>query len=102
PKQRSARWISSSIPEAAWGSPLAQLSSSAYHVNNLLSPVLFQEAIAHIPDNAITLEIAPYCLLQAILRRSLPPTVTNIGLHKRDHSNNLAFLLSSIGKLYVA
>lgn len=102
PRQRSARWISSSIPEAAWGSPLAQLSSSAYHVNNLLSPVLFQEAIAHIPDNAITLEIAPHCLLQAILRRSLPPTVTNIGLHKRDHSNNLAFLLSSLGKLYVA
>lgn len=100
PKQRSARWISSSIPEAAWGSPLAQLSSSAYHVNNLLSPVLFQEAIAHIPENAVTIEIAPHCLLQAILRRSLAPTVTNIGLHKRDHSNNLVFLLSSIGKLY--
>lgn len=102
PKQRSARWISSSIPEAAWGNPLAQLSSSAYHVNNLLSPVLFQEAIAHIPENAITIEIAPHCLLQAILRRSLAPTVTNIGLHKRDHSNNLVYLLSSLGKLYSA
>ncbi|XP_014471165.1 PREDICTED: fatty acid synthase-like [Dinoponera quadriceps] len=102
PKRRSAKWISSSIPESAWASPLAQFSSSAYHVNNLLSPVLFQEAIAHIPANAITIEIAPHCLLQAILRRSLPQTVTNIGLHKRDHSNNLAFLLSSIGKLYTA
>ncbi|XP_071632956.1 fatty acid synthase [Temnothorax longispinosus] len=102
PKQRSARWISSSVPEAAWGSPLAQLSSAAYHVNNLLSPVLFQEAIAHVPENAITIEIAPHCLLQAILRRSLPPTVTNIGLHKRDHSDNLAFLLSNVGKLYMA
>ncbi|EZA60541.1 hypothetical protein DMN91_010029 [Ooceraea biroi] len=102
PKQRSAKWISSSIPEAAWGSPLAQVSSSAYHVNNLLSPVLFQEAIAHIPDNAITIEIAPHCLLQAILRRSLPSTVTNVSLHMRDHTNNLAFLLSNIGKLYMA
>ncbi|XP_012229663.2 fatty acid synthase [Linepithema humile] len=102
PKQRSARWISTSIPEAAWGSPLAQFSSSAYHVNNLLSPVLFHEAIKHIPENAITIEIAPHCLLQAILRRSLPPTVTNIGLHKQGHANNLAFLLSSVGKLYVA
>lgn len=102
PKQRSARWISSSVPETAWGSPLAQFSSSAYHVNNLLSPVLFQEAIAHIPENAITIEIAPHCLLQAILRRSLPSTVTNISLHKRDHSNNLAFLLSNVGKLYMA
>lgn len=102
PKRRSAKWISSSIPEAAWGSPLAQFSSSAYHVNNLLSPVLFHEAIAHIPENAITIEIAPHCLLQAILRRSLPSTVTNISLHKRDHSNNLAFLLSNVGKLYMA
>ncbi|XP_011870702.1 PREDICTED: fatty acid synthase-like [Vollenhovia emeryi] len=102
PKQRSARWISSSIPEATWNSPLAQLSSAAYHVNNLLSPVLFQEAVAHIPENAITIEIAPHCLLQAILRKSLPPTVTNISLHKREHSDNLAYLLSNVGKLYMA
>ncbi|XP_011142771.1 fatty acid synthase [Harpegnathos saltator] len=101
PKRRSAKWISSSIPESAWGSPLAQFNSSAYHVNNLLSPVLFQEAIAHIPVNAITIEVAPHCLLQAILRRSLPPTVTNLSLHKRDHPNNLAFLLSNVGKLYM-
>ncbi|XP_011695797.1 PREDICTED: fatty acid synthase [Wasmannia auropunctata] len=102
PKQRSAKWISTSVPEAAWGSPLAQFSSSAYHVNNLLSPVLFQEGLAHVPENAVTIEIAPHCLLQAILRRSLPSTVTNISLHKRDHSDNLAFLLSNVGKLYMA
>lgn len=102
PKQRSARWISSSIPQAAWGSPLAQFSSSAYHVNNLLSPVLFHEAVQHIPENAIAIEVAPHCLLQAILRRSLGPTVTNVSLHKRDHVNNLAFLLSNVGKLFIA
>lgn len=102
PKRRSAKWISSSIPESAWGSPLAQFSSSAYHVNNLLSPVLFQEAIAHMPENAIAIEIAPHCLLQAILRRSLPQTVTHISLHKRDHADNLTFLLSNVGKLYMA
>ncbi|XP_046612929.1 fatty acid synthase [Neodiprion virginianus] len=102
PKQRSPRWISSSIPEVAWGTPVAQFSSPAYHVNNLLSPVLFQEALAHAPDNAITIEIAPHCLLQAILRRSLKPTVTNIGLHKRDHSNNIAFLFNNIGKAFNA
>lgn len=102
PKQRSARWISSSIPENAWGGPLAQLSSAAYHVNNLLSPVLFQEALVYVPENAIVIEIAPHCLLQAIIRRSLPPTVTSIGLHKRDHNDNLGFFLSNIGKLYAA
>lgn len=102
PKQRSSRWISTSLPESAWGTPLAQLSSAAYHVNNLLSPVLFHQALSHIPPNAITIEVAPHCLLQAVLRRSLEPSVTNIGLHKRDHSNNLAFLLENVGKLYVA
>lgn len=102
PKQRSSKWISSSIPESSWSTPLAKLSSPAYHVNNLLSPVLFQEAIKHIPDNAIVIEIAPHCLLQAILKRSLPKTCTNIGLHKRDHANNLEFLLMNLGKLYNA
>ncbi|CAD6242162.1 GSCOCG00009427001-RA-CDS [Cotesia congregata] len=102
PKQRTSRWISSSIPESAWGTPLAQLSSPAYHVNNLLSPVLFQEALKHVPENAITVEIAPHCLLQAILRRSLAPTVTNVGLHKKDHSNNLEFFLTNVGKLYIS
>nr|XP_034178573.1 fatty acid synthase [Osmia lignaria]XP_034178581.1 fatty acid synthase [Osmia lignaria] len=102
PKQRTARWISTSIPEEAWGTPLAQLSSPAYHVNNLLSPVLFHQGLAHVPENAIVIEIAPHCLLQAVLRRSLPPTVTNIGLHKRDHANNIGFFLENIGKLYMA
>ncbi|XP_066589497.1 fatty acid synthase [Prorops nasuta] len=102
PKPRSSKWISSSIPESAWASPLAQLSSPAYHVNNLLSPVLFREAVSKIPENAIVIEVAAHCLLQAILRRSLPKTVSNIGLHKRDHVNNLEFLLTNVGKLYVA
>ncbi|XP_011866983.1 PREDICTED: fatty acid synthase-like [Vollenhovia emeryi] len=102
PKQRSSRWISSSVPESAWNSPLAQLNSAEYCVNNMMSPVLFSEAIAHIPENAITIEVAPHGLLQAILRRSLSPTVTNISLHQRDHVDNLAFLLSNVGKLYMA
>ncbi|XP_029176907.1 fatty acid synthase-like [Nylanderia fulva] len=102
PKQRSHRWISSSVPEVAWKSSLAQFSSTDYHVNNMLSPVLFYEATAHIPENAITIEISPHCLLQAILCRSLPPTVTNVSLQKRNHSNNLIFLLSNVGKLYNA
>ncbi|XP_076763351.1 fatty acid synthase 1 [Xylocopa sonorina] len=102
PKKRSPKWVSTSIPESAWNSPLAQLSSAAYHVNNLLSPVLFHQTLSHVPENAIMIEIAPHCLLQAILRRSLGPSVTNIGLHKRGHSNNLGFLLENIGKLYVA
>ncbi|XP_059618857.1 fatty acid synthase [Phlebotomus argentipes] len=100
PKNRTERWVSSSIPETAWNTPLAKQSSAAYHVNNLLSPVLFHEAIQHIPKNAICIEVAPHGLLQAILKRSLGKNVTNLSLVKRNHENNVQFLLSNIGKLY--
>lgn len=98
PKPRSPRWISSSIPESAWNTPLAQQSSAAYHVNNLLSPVLFHEALQHVPKNAIAIEIAPHGLLQAILKRALGPNSSNISLAKRGHENNVEFLLTNIGK----
>ncbi|XP_066156912.1 fatty acid synthase [Euwallacea fornicatus] len=102
PKPRTQRWISSSIPEAAWSSALAQQSSAAYHVNNLLSPVLFHEALAHIPKDVIAIEVAPTGLLQAILKRSLGTNATNISLVKRGYDDNISFLTSALGKIYAA
>ncbi|XP_044766742.1 fatty acid synthase-like [Coccinella septempunctata] len=102
PKTRTSRWISTSIPESGWNTPLAQQSSAAYHVNNLLSPVLFYEGLKHIPENALVIEIAPTGLLQAILKRSLGPKSVNISLVKRGHKDNVNFLLSAIGKIYAA
>ncbi|XP_055550797.1 fatty acid synthase [Wyeomyia smithii] len=102
PKNRSPRWISTSIPEEAWKTPLAQQSSAAYHVNNLLSSVLFSEGLQHVPANAICIEIAPHGLLQAILKRALGKDSTNLSLMKRGHDNNVVFMLSNIGKLYAA
>ncbi|XP_058059390.1 fatty acid synthase [Anopheles bellator] len=102
PKSRTPRWISTSIPEDSWNTALAQQSSSAYHVNNLLSPVLFSEGLRHVPANAICIEIAPHGLLQAILKRALGKDATNLSLMKRDHDNNMIFLLSNLGKLYAA
>ena len=102
PKNRSERWISSSIPESAWNSAIAKQSSSAYHVNNLLSPVLFHSSLQHIPKHAICIEIAPHGLLQAILKRSLGSECTNISLMKRQHANNVQFMLTNLGKLFAA
>lgn len=98
PKPRSKKWISSSIPESNWHSDLAKYSSAEYHVNNLVSPVLFQEALKHVPHNAVVIEIAPHCLLQAILKRSLGPKCTFVGLMKRGHQDNVEFFLTSLGK----
>ncbi|XP_014671172.1 PREDICTED: fatty acid synthase-like [Priapulus caudatus] len=102
PKRRTAKWISTSIPESRWDSALAQLSSADYHVNNLVSPVLFQEGLTHVPDNAIVIEVASHCLLQAILRRSLNDGTTIIGLQNRREEDNIRFFLASIGKCYVS
>ncbi|KAK7602865.1 hypothetical protein V9T40_006839, partial [Parthenolecanium corni] len=102
PKKRSSKWISSSIPESEWHLPLAHQCSAEYLTNNLLKPVLFEEACRHIPKDAICVEIAPHGLLQAILKRSLPEACTNISLTLRStKKDNLNYLLSGIGKLYV-
>lgn len=99
PRKRTARWVSSSIPQSRWEEPLAQLCSAEYHVNNLLSPVLFREALQHVPEDAVAIEIAPHCLLQAILRRALGPKALCVGLMKKGQDNH-KFFLSSLGKLH--
>ncbi|NXK65451.1 FAS synthase, partial [Sylvietta virens] len=101
PKPRSARWISTSIPESQWQGDLARNSSAEYHVNNLVNPVLFHEGLKHIPENAVVVEIAPHALLQAILRRTLKPTCTILPLMKKEHKNNLEFFLTQIGKIHL-
>jgi len=68
-------------------------------VNNLVSPVLFQEALNHVPSNAIVIEIAPHSLLQAVLRRGLASTCTIVGLMDRRQPDNMNHLLSTLGKL---
>lgn len=98
PKNRTSRWLSTSIPESDWSAPIGQQCSAAYCVNNIVAPVLFHEAIQHIPKNAICIEIAPTGLLQSILKRAMGSNALNLSLLKRGHENNLAFFLSNIGK----
>lgn len=100
PKLRSPKWLSTSVPQKQWITDIARFSSAEYHTNNLLNAVLFEEASTMIPKNAVTIEIAPHGLLQAIMRRSLDPSVTNIPLTHRNHNNNIDIFLQAIGKLY--
>nr|CAD7429676.1 unnamed protein product [Timema monikensis] len=102
PKPRSSKWISSSVPESEWDTPLAKYSSPEYHTNNLLKEVLFEESTTHIPNNAIVIEIAPHGLLQAILRRSFGSECIHIPLTLRGHPNSAEFLLTAVGKMYEA
>ncbi|XP_072167778.1 fatty acid synthase-like [Diadema setosum] len=98
------RWVSTSLGGSSDGpgAPPSGMSLAAYQVNNLVSPVLFREGLARIPNNAITIEIAPHCLLQAILKRTLGANVEFLSLMNRKKPDNLTFFLTNLGKLYAS
>ncbi|KAI4477322.1 hypothetical protein M0804_012912 [Polistes exclamans] len=100
PKKRSKRWISTSIPKNEWDLTKARFSSAEYHTNNLLYSVLFEEVLKMIPNNAVTIEISPHGLLQAILKKSLHSNCINLSLTKRHRKDNATLILSTLGKLY--
>ncbi|XP_053963784.1 fatty acid synthase [Anastrepha ludens] len=99
PKPRSAKWLSTSVPKNDWEQSGRNLCSAEYHANNLLNSVLFEETFDLLPRNALTIEIAPHGLLQAILRRSMPKGI-HIPLTQRNNKNNTLFLLTALGKLF--
>ncbi|CAG7718421.1 unnamed protein product [Allacma fusca] len=84
-KLRTNRWKSTSVCEKNWDSDAAKFYSSDYLVKNMVNPVLFQQAIDHIPKNAIVVEIASLCNLQCVLRHSLPNhRILCLGLKNRE------------------
>nr|XP_042904937.1 fatty acid synthase [Parasteatoda tepidariorum] len=101
PKPRSSRWISSTYPESKWSDPEAKVAGATYFLQNLVSPVLFYEALQKVPKNAIVIEIGPHHLLQAILKRVIGPDAEYIGLMKRN-VDNIPHVLMNIGRLYNA
>ncbi|KPJ07407.1 Fatty acid synthase [Papilio machaon] len=101
PKPRSRRWLSSSLPKDQWDSDIARMSDAAYHVNNLLSPVRFAEALGEVPERALLLEVAPHALLQAVLRRARP-LAAHVPLLRRDAPDLAAHLLAAAGRAYCA
>lgn len=101
-KRRSQKWLSTSVPCNEWSTSRAQFSSAEYLTNNLLKPVLFEETSVFIPNNAVTIVIAPCSQLQEILNKSLQTRVTNIAFNLRDHTDNVKAFLQGLGKLYNA
>lgn len=81
----------------------AKLSDAAYHVNNLLSPVRFAEALRAVPERALLVEVAPHALLQAVLRRARPaPAAAHVALVRRDAGDAARQLLAAVGRLFAA
>ncbi|KAJ8025187.1 Fatty acid synthase [Holothuria leucospilota] len=97
---RSKTWLSTSYPEDLWDTEQAKWLDSSYLVNNLVSPVLFHEAVCKIPSDAIVIEIAPHGLMEVLLKRSLHQDCDYFTLMHRKEPDNLHYFLSIIGKLY--
>ncbi|RUS77019.1 hypothetical protein EGW08_015221, partial [Elysia chlorotica] len=99
-KARSAKWVSTSVPEELWDSPIAQYAKGDYQANNLRSPVLFYEGLQKVPKTAVVVEVAPIGLLQSVIKRAVGPDCVSTGLQKRNHDNNLEFFFTAMGKLF--
>ncbi|XP_067209348.1 fatty acid synthase-like [Linepithema humile] len=100
PKERSLKWISTSVPRNEWSNPTSKLCSASYHTRSILNTVLFEQTIHMIPDDAVIIEIAPDSTLQDILKESVHSKVTNIVLTKRNEPNAINLALQGIGELY--
>ncbi|KYM96882.1 Fatty acid synthase [Cyphomyrmex costatus] len=98
PKKRSSKWISTSVPRNEWLTS-GKLSSADYHTRSILNIVLFEQTLHLIPNNGITIELAPCGVLQHILKESLHPEVTNIVLTQRTEQNK-DVIFQGIGRLY--
>jgi len=99
PKKRSPNWISTSIPRTEWFDSASKLSSAYYHTRSIVNTVLFEQTTQLIPRNAVTIEIAPDCVLQHVLKECLHPEITNIVLTQRTEQNN-DVIFQGIGRLY--
>ncbi|KAF9819194.1 hypothetical protein SFRURICE_010532, partial [Spodoptera frugiperda] len=98
-KSRSDKWLTSPLLQAQCKHSKA---SSKCRINGFEGPVLFEETACLIHANAITIEIAPHGLLQAILRRSLKKDVVNVALTQKAHPDNVQVLFTAFGRLYEA
>lgn len=101
-RPRSCRWISTSIPEDQWNSPMAKFASAEYFDNNVRAPVLFYEALRHVPEKSIVVEVSPNGFFQALLKESLPKDCTYVAPMSKKVKDSLGHFYESIGQLYLA
>ena len=101
-RARSSRWISTSIPESEWESPLAKLASPEYLDNNLRAPVLFYEALQHVPANALVIEVSPKGFFQALLKESLPKGCAHVAPMSVKAADKLSHFYQSVGQIYLS
>ncbi|CAG7821640.1 unnamed protein product, partial [Allacma fusca] len=71
-KPRSSKWICTSAPSRDWDLKDVTHCSGEYFVRNMLHQVWFYEAVRHIPNRALVVEVSPRTIFQGILKQSVP------------------------------
>ncbi|XP_063987869.1 fatty acid synthase-like [Diachasmimorpha longicaudata] len=97
PKLKSSKWHRISAPESNWNS---LLSSPEYHSDILLTPVLFDETVGLIPEDAVVIAITPHNFLQDFLQRSLATHWTPVSLIQNGQQDDVEGFLEAVGELY--
>lgn len=97
PRKRSSKWFSSSVPKCEWNTEKFGYGSAEYYVNNLVSPVLFEDTMEELPKDAIIIEIAPRDLFRGVLKDALPDA-KYITFTKRSSEDACEFFLNSLGR----
>lgn len=65
----------------------------------MINPVLFEQGIRKIPSKAVCIEMAPHCLFSSIFKRCFKE-LNYLSVMKKNESDNLSYLLESIGQIY--
>lgn len=97
PKTKSNKWLSTSIPRSEWNRNENKFASAEYFANNIIKSVLFDTTCSAMPNNVLTIEIAPHGLLQKALSKTMP-FAANISLLEQHCSDSVQYLLNSLGK----
>ncbi|XP_072382070.1 fatty acid synthase-like [Diabrotica undecimpunctata] len=102
PQKRADNWISTSVPSDKSNETWSQYDCAEYHVNNYQNTVNFNSIYKHIHKNAIVVEISPHGLLTSVMKRELSSENTLIRLMDRTAKDQGQYLLSAIGKIFIA
>ncbi len=100
PKPKSKKWIVTALPSDA--DPELVTCSAEFHIQSLVTPVYFYEALQKIPPGSVVVEIGAHALLQSILKRSLSSNFTIIPLQDWKEEDQSVVFMKALGTCHNA
>ena len=93
PKKRSPKWISTCFIDEL--NSISRQASAEYFDHNMISPVLFQEAIEKLPEKTVIVEISP----SGIFKNILSSKFQYLSFFKKNFDEDVSILMI-LGQLY--